>query len=246
MRIIAYTTPTSALRRRPLHPLLDVAALWSAGVLATEATVWLNTATSSSGGVTTIWALSDCSQLIYVLHTVDPGYVRLTAGRLRWAPTYDGTHRAPIDIDLSALDAGAITVAVIHQHHPTYAQPVGLIANSTRIPTHDGKAHHGRVTVLDIPALAVAADRPTEAAAPATDFDRAAAAHYGMRVLTTGLSAADVDLVQAHPEAFTFEISRADLTALTSQLGGLDDWANTFPATTMARLGATLRTSPVT
>lgn len=237
MRIIAYTPPTRGLRRRPLHPLLDVAQLWSAGVLGDDATVWLNTATNS--GPTTMWALADHSHLIYVLHTVEPGYVRVTTDRLRWAPTYDGTHRAPIDVDLSALHhADAITVAVIHQHHAAYAQPVGLIANSTRVPTIDGKASHGPITVVDLPALVAAAGthRASADGGPVSEFDRAAAAHHGMRTLTAGLSTDDVALIHAHPEAFTFDLTREDLDTIANHLGVLDAWADTFPATTITRL----------
>ncbi|MGI6798561.1 hypothetical protein [Gordonia sihwensis] len=78
--------------------------LYGAGVLGDNAAVWIDPHDSDA---TMFWTLTDRSSLMYYLAPEVPGYVRITDGRVRWAPTYDGSGKEPVlDLDLNSLRNG--------------------------------------------------------------------------------------------------------------------------------------------
>ncbi|WP_071289129.1 hypothetical protein [Mycolicibacterium llatzerense] len=230
----------AGVSRSATPAIIDLAQLWDAGILSDDSTVWVNTVSSRPA----LWALTDKSQLIYIHRCTDPGYVRLGAGRARWARTHDGSREKPqLDLRFDALPGGGaehITVVIAHQ---ALEQTVGVIAghNAKRMSLTAGSYSQSGVTVIDLPAFRAHSHLAGKRAnASHTDIVRGNAAFHGLGVLTEGLSDADRALVQQHLEAFEFDIESANLHSVNEYLRTVEGYAGQFQATILRRLHAAI------
>lgn len=192
------------IARGPYSPrprLFTVLELWLAGVLPTDATVWVTTASPAP----VLWALTDAGpRAIYVHRCADAGYVRVTAGRIRWAVTSDGTRDRPaLDLRLADLPGvaprlGQLTVVVAHEE--THGN-VAAISGSKRVAPGDAAAvtTPEGVVVVDLPA-AMRQPVPAPVSSP-TDFARAEAQFIGLELLTAGQPADRAEAIRHAPGA---------------------------------------------
>ncbi|PBA08469.1 hypothetical protein [Mycobacterium avium] len=234
MKVHVYVSPTGC---DPTRSLADVVDLWAAGVLPTESTVWVN----ASAPEPMMWALTDHSHLIYVHRPAEPGYVRLTAGRARWARTYNDTRdRAALDLALDELPGGRdrrVTLVIAHRMPAHLDHPVGVIAGtshgSRRCALTAGSYRHdtSRTTVIDLPRFRsyhglTAHGGGGSPVGQVSDFERSNAAVHGMELLTRDLSAAETTLVRAHLDlAYTLRLDAEYLGELQQRLTMFDAWA---------------------
>lgn len=235
MRAYVYAGPG----RKASAAVIDLAELWDSRLLDDSSTVWINTASVEP----VLWALTSArSTLIYVHRCADPGYVRLTSGRARWARTHDGTRDNPrLDLNFSELpgDADGHTTLVVA--HRSRAQRVGIIDNSRRAELSSaGSYTHGAVTVIDLAAYraAHAGAGGGDAGVEVSQFVRANAAYNGLRVLAHGLPESDAELIRQHPDAFEFDIGRDSLEVVCKYLADIDTFADGFQALLVQRLDA--------
>jgi hypothetical protein len=236
VQIYLYAAETGC---QPTQALGDIIVLWAAGVLNTDATVWCN----ASAPEPVLWALTDHSHLIYVHRPAEPGYVRLTAGRARWARTHNDTAaRAQLDLDLAALPGDhdrQTTIVVAHRMPPAVAQ-VGVIAGtsrgSLRCDMSDGHYSHAatRTAVIDLPLyrskhgidLIQAATGVETGPAPAvSEYERSNASVNGMKLLTLGLPEAERDRVRRHLDTTCLRLPIDYLAELHGRLTSFDQWA---------------------
>lgn len=254
MKVYVYVSPTGC---DPARSLADVIDLWAAGVLPTEATIWIN----ASAPEPLMWALTDRSHLIYVHRPAEPGYVRLTAGRARWARTYNDTRdRAALDLALDELPGGRdrhVTLVVAHRMPAHHSQPVGVIAGtshgSRRCALTAGSYRHdaSRTTVIDLPLFRsyhnLVARLGDDATAPqVSDFERSNAAVHGVDLLTRGLTAAETTRVREHLDlAYTLQLDAEYLGSLHQTLTMFDTWAaGILPAVSALTASAEPPTTP--
>lgn len=216
---------------------IDVAELWAAGLLRSDSTVWLN----ATAPAPALWALTGRrSQYLYVHRTSEPGYVRLTAGRARWARTFDdtGNGRAMLDLVAKTLPGGGpgddkeVCLVIIHRQPE---RGLAVIDDSRRAALTGGAYSKGNVSVVD---LGTYAADPAAATAVASEFDRSRAAYNGVLLMTEGLSAADRELVVTHHDAFTFDIDDDQLTRVNQYRQAIDDFGAQFAGAIFSRLSS--------
>ena len=131
------------------HVLDVVANLYRIGFLADESNVWAKTGDFEPR----IWALTDKSSMVHYLRVMKPGCVRLTKGRVRWAPTVDASNDNPhLDVSLDELGiVGSERFTLVVDYCETSEDSnVTIIESSTRQEYENGDYDNGSgIRIID-------------------------------------------------------------------------------------------------
>lgn len=196
-----YTRLDPATGCNPQRALTDLVALWAAGVLPEDATVWMDAGSAEP----VLWALTDHSTLVYMYRPPCPGWVAITKGRIRWGRTHREAKSAEpvLDLSLDRFPGGDRRhVMFVVASTAMTPSPVGVIADSKPQTSAmiGGRFTHPAtgITVVDLPAAWAAHQADPVTARAAGAIETASAMVAGVELLTTGLDPVQAAAVQAY------------------------------------------------
>ncbi len=228
MKAYIYASPAGAEARVLGQCFADFAELWRCGLLNSSSTVWANAEAPDSS----FWALTDRSQYMYLRRSPEPGYVRLTSGRLRWARSYDETlKKFDVDLDTRRIPGGPDKNITLVIKHRVPGRTVKVIDRSSLAELVDGTYTRGHLSVVDL-----ASYRPPDPAAVATEFEVNHARYHGVNHLMASLNNDNADLVRHHLELFAFDITDEQLQSINSHLDIVEQFADGFADVLYTRL----------
>lgn len=194
-----------------------VARLYRKGVLDDDSTVWIN----ADARAPVFWTLSKRPTCILWVTAPSSGTVRLTKDRIRWAPTYNATTKAPeinvqLDDSLPVDSMKHVTVVVDHGH-PT--EPVQVIDGTDSVQVTDGFYQGTDAAVIDL-----ANFRPTahDKAVTNTTYATSLAFVHGMNLLTTGMVKSQVATFEDNLDAHGIDLSSTMLNELVAAIDTFD------------------------
>ncbi len=230
MKAYIYASPAGAEARVLGHCFADFAALYRCGLLSSSSTVWVNAEAADSS----FWALTDRSQYVYLLRSPEPGYVRLTSGRMRWGRSYDDTlEKFDVDLDTQRIPGGSDKNITLVVKHRGVGRAVKVIDGSGLVEMVDGIYSRRHLTVVDL-----AAYRPPDEVVAATEFEQNHARYHGVNHLMASLNNDNAELVRRHLELFSFEITDEHLQTINSHLDIVEQFADGFADALYTRLTA--------
>lgn len=232
MKAYVHASPAGAETRILSQCFGDFAELYRHGILSDTSTVWVNAESPDVG----FWALTDRSQYIHLHRVSEPGYARLTKGRIRWAPSYnDTTSRPLLDLDASVLTKNpdaAVTLVVKHRDRRSSV----TVINDKKLELTDGQCTLNNLTVIDLGSYVA----PVAGHAAPPVFEQNDAQYQGSNHLLLRLNTANAELVRKHLDLFAFDISAEQLQSINTHLDVVDRYAGTFADALFQRLQASL------
>ncbi|MBM4574889.1 hypothetical protein GS896_25290 [Rhodococcus hoagii] len=199
--------------------LQRVARLYRVGVLDDASTVWINTEVRAP----IFWTLSSRPACILWVSAPTSGTVRLTKDRVRWAPTYHATTKAPdVDIALDSLpgDGGKHVTVVVDHGHPT--EPVQVIDGAESIAVRDGFHQGTDISVIDLKNYVARSDTSP----PSATYAMSLAFVHGTNLLTQGMSRKQAAEFEADIERHGIEVSPEILGTLVDAVATFDTAAS--------------------
>ena len=229
MKAFIHASPAGAEARILAQWFSDFTELHRRGFLTDDSIVWAN-AEAPDGS---FWALTDRSQYVYVHRTPVPGYVRLTAGRMRWARTNDATlEKVELDIDTRNISGDEPKNLTLIVKHRVPGQGVKVIDNSRLVPDIiDGTYTHKHLTVIDL-----AAYKPPSEPREASTFELNHAQYHGVNHMMSSMNAENAQLVRDHLDLYEFDITPEQIQGLVQYLDAIETYADGFADTIYYRL----------
>jgi hypothetical protein len=235
-----YASPAGAEARVLAQCFSDFAELYRHGFLTDTSIVWANAEAPDAS----FWALTDRSQYIYVHRAPEPGYVRLTAGRLRWARSFDSTlEKHEVDLDTRALPGEHDKNLTLIIKHRAPGKLVKVIDSSKLGDLTNGRYTRQQLTVIDL-----AAYQPPNTPIQATEFEINHARYHGVNHMMSSLDTDNAELIRNHLNLFMFDIHQDQISLINEHLDVVEQYADRFAETLYHRLAnaQTTTTHPTT
>ncbi|OHU47207.1 hypothetical protein BKG82_26490 [Mycobacteroides chelonae] len=197
---------------------MDIADLYRRGFLDDDSTVWVNAEAPDSS----MWALTDRSEYIYLHHAARPGYVRRnTSGRLRWGRNNDGSKDTPeVDLEPESIPGGADTPVTLIVKHRYPREPLKVIDGAALAKMHNGTWASGNRTVIDLPAYVPVQRQPV------SEYEINHARHHGARFLMKTLSAANAEALRNNLQLHACEIPAERLQEINAHMDAVERYAD--------------------
>ncbi|MDD4865816.1 MAG: hypothetical protein PHQ28_01400 [Mycobacterium sp.] len=239
MKAYIYASPAGAEAHVLAQCFSDFAELYRHGFLNDHSIVWANAEAPDAS----FWALTDRSQYVYVHRAPIPGYVRLTAGRLRWGRTFDGTLKN-FEVDLNTADIAGepdkhITMIVKHR---VPGRVVKVIEDSTL--NHHALENTGIYTRANQSVVDLGAYKPPTDPVVPGEFAVNHARYHGVNHMMSSLDADNAKLVRDHLGLFAFDITADQISAINEHLEVVEKFADGFAAALYDRLASAHTSSP--
>lgn len=228
MRAFMYASPAGVEAGLLAQPFLDFAELYRRGFLDDDSTVWANLESPDGS----FWALTERSQYVYLHRAAAPGYVRVTAGRMRWARVFDDTARNfAVDVDTAKIPGEADKSLTLIIAHRRPGQHVGIVADSVRAELGaDGTYTRGNLTVIDLASYTPPERRTVH------ELDAAVAVAAGARHMMQHLDADTAALIRRHLSCYEFDLPAEYLQGINAHLDTVSRTAAGFADTIRQRL----------
>jgi len=237
MRAYIHASAAGAEARVLSQCFIDLAELFSRGFLTDASTVWANAESATSS----FWALTDRSQYVHIFRPPLPGYVRLTAEKLRWARSYDGTVDKPeFELNLKDIPGGADSHMTFIVKHRAPGQHIAVIDQSLRVSDiRDGTFTTGNKTVIDLGAY-----RPAEQRSAPGEFEVDHARWHGVHHMMSTVSSDTAKLIRNHLSLFAFDIEAETFQKISEYLGVIEQYGDELADVLFARLNAAGAAAP--
>lgn len=207
---------------------IDFAELSRRGFLTKDSTVWTNAEAPHAS----FWALTNRSQYVYVHRSTEPGYARLTSGRIRWARTFDDTTgKFEVDLNTKFIPGDPDKHLTLIVKHRMPGKTVKIIDESRRDSQTGGCFTKGHLTVIDLPAY-VPDDNPV----PPSEFEINHARYHGVNHMMSTLDADNAELVRRHLNLYEFSIEQDDIDKLNEYLDVIEAYAGRYAQVLYSRL----------
>ncbi|MCV7256828.1 hypothetical protein H7J86_32090 [Mycobacterium hackensackense] len=228
MKAYIYASPAGAAAHVLSQCFSDFAELYRRGFLRDDSIVWANAEAPDAS----FWALTDRSQYVYVHRATEPGYVRLTSGRLRWGRSFDGTlEKFEVDVDTRNIAGEPDKHLTLIVKHRAPGRLVKVIDGSRLVELVDGSYTRPEATVIDL-----AAYRPPTDVAAAGEFEVNHARYHGVNHMMSSLNADNAELIRSHLGLFAFDISAEQIAAINEHLHVVETFADGFAEALYDRL----------
>lgn len=225
-----YASPAGAEAGVLSQCFIDFADLFRRGFLTEDSTVWANAEAPHAS----FWALTDQSQYVYVHRSTEPGYARLTSGRIRWARAFDDTvSNFEVNLDTKAIPGEPDKHLTLIVKHRMPGQTVKIIDESRRDVVTEGAFTKGNLTVIDLPGFVPPANPPQP-----SEFDVNHARYHGVNHMMSTLDADNAELVRKHLNLYAFDIKTDDIETLNRHLDVIEEYAGQYAQALYARLAA--------
>ncbi|WP_249026333.1 hypothetical protein [Mycobacterium kyorinense] len=227
-----YASPAGAEAGVLSQCFIDFAELSRRGFLNEDSTVWANAEAPHAS----FWALTERSQYVYVYRSTEPGYVRLTSGRIRWARTFDDTvKKFEVDLDTKAIPGEPDKHLTLIVKHRMPGQTVKIIDESRRDEQTNGVFTKGQLTVIDLPAF-----KPPANPQPASEFEINHARYHGVNHMMSTLDPENAELVRKHLNLYAFDIEPETIQKLNEHLDVIEGYASQYAEVLYNRLATAL------
>ncbi|ORW08517.1 MULTISPECIES: hypothetical protein [Mycolicibacter] len=228
MKAYIYASPAGAEAGVLSQCFIDFAELSRRGFLTKDSTVWANAEAPHAS----FWALTNRSQYVYVHRSTEPGYARLTSGRIRWARTFDDTTKNfEVDLDTKSIPGEPDKHLTLIVKHRMPGQTVKIIDESRRDSQTGGSFTKGQLTVIDLPAYIPDVDPE-----PPSEFEINHARYHGVNHMMSTLDADNADLVRRHLHLYEFDIDDGDIAKLNEYLDVIENYAGRYAQVLYSRL----------
>jgi hypothetical protein len=228
MHAYIYASPAGAEARVLAQCFSDFAELYRQGFLTDTSIVWANAEAPDAS----FWALTDHSQYVYVHRAPEPGYVRLTAGRLRWARSFDATlEKFEVDLDTRTIPGEHDKHLTLIIKHRAPGKLVKVIDSSKLVDLTAGSYTRQQLTVIDL-----AAYQPPQKPTNATEYEMNHARYHGVNHMMSSLNTDNAELIRNHLSLFMFDIQEDQINLINEHLDVVEQYADRFAETLYHRL----------
>ena len=208
--------------------IMRVAKLYRRGFLTDSSSVWINANTLAPIFWTYSHGRASC---VWWFEAATAGVVRLSNGRIRWAPSVDGSAANPdLDINLRSMpflrENSRLMFVVDHSFQDPNAEVA--VYEKTRIPMSGGYYEAGPTAVLDLKNFDPT--QMTEHSPTRAEYERGQLTFHGVDLLANGMNAAARADLLDNTDDYRYVLAPELIQHLASHIDEFDQMATAISA----------------